>query len=178
MRTAARANVVGVSAKGRERRRTDPAELLRSPLFSRNSQNALRVMERLAAASLRRPSSGRSLQGIAEETGLALPTLTQLVSFLRLAGLVSQRGRSGNLRLTRDASGISVLDVIRAIDGTRLWRRCLLGLAECSDIAPCPVHVAWKVARTQLERHLGNESVANLARAVSRRRRSRRRGRS
>ncbi len=131
-------------------------------------------MERLAAASLRRPSAGRNLQGIAEETGLALPTLTQLISFLRLAGLVSQRGRSGALRLTRDASGISVLDVIRAIDGSGLWRRCLLGLAECSDTAPCPVHVAWKAARTQLERHLASESIANLARAVSRRRRARR----
>ena len=167
-----RANVAGVSVKGRNPRRTDPADLLRSPLFSRTCQNALRVMERLAAASLRRKGSGRSLQGVAEETGLALPTLTQLLSFLRPAGLVSQSGRSGTtLRLARDASGISVLDVIHAIEGTALWRRCLLGLAECSDTAPCPVHVAWKAARAQLERHLASESIASLARSVSRRRR-------
>jgi len=128
-------------------------------------------MERLAAASLRRPSAGRSLEGVAREIGLDTPTLTQLVTFLRQADLVSQRGRSGTLRLARDASAISVLDVIRAIQGSGIWRHCLLGLAECSDIAPCPVHVAWKAARAQLEQHLAEESVAKLARAVSRRRR-------
>lgn len=131
-------------------------------------------MERLAASSLRRSSAGRSLQGVAEDTGLALPTLTQLVSFLRSAGLVSQRGRPGVLRLGREASDISVLDVIRAIDGSGLWKRCLLGLAECSDAAPCPVHFAWKAARGELERHLASQSITDLARAVARRRRLRR----
>ena len=131
-------------------------------------------MERLAAASLRRSSAGRTVQGVAEETGLALPTLTQLVSFLRSAGLVSQRGRTGVLRLGRKASDISVLDVIRAIDGSGLWKRCLLGLAECSDAAPCPVHFAWKAARGELERHLASQSIADLARAIARRRRLRR----
>ena len=163
-----------VPASGRRRRRGDPAELLRSPLFSRNSQDGLRVMERLAAASLRHSGSGRTLQVLSEETGLALPTLAQLISFLRSAGLVSQRGRSGVLRLGRAASGISVLDVIRAIDGSGLWKRCLLGLAECSDTTPCPVHFAWKAARGELERHLASQSITDLARAVARRRRLRR----
>lgn len=130
-------------------------------------------MERLAAASLRHAGSGRSLQGLADETRLAVPTLTQLVSFLRRAGLVWQRGRSGGLRLKREAPAISVLEVIRAIDGAGLWRRCLLGFAECSDAAPCPVHPAWKAARAELERHLASQSIADLARAIARRRRGR-----
>ncbi len=130
-------------------------------------------MEKLATASIRRPGSGRSLDGIAEETGLDLPTLTQLVTFLRQADLVSQRGHSGALRLSRDASTISVLEVILAIEGSGIWKHCLLGLAACSDSSPCPVHVAWKVARTRLERHLAGESIMNLARAVAVRRRRR-----
>ena len=124
-------------------------------------------MERLTAASFRHPGAGRTVAGIAEETGLDLPTLTQLITFLRQAGLVSQR-RSGILRLARDASAISVLDVIHAIEGARIWRHCLLGLATCSDKAPCPVHATWKVARSQLEHHLAGESIVSLARAVYR----------
>ena len=131
-------------------------------------------MERLVAASMRHPGSGRSLDGIAGETGLDLPTLTQLVTFLRQSGLVSRRGRTGALRLARDPSAISVLDVIRAIEGSGIWRHCLLGLSECSDKAPCPVHGAWKVARAQLEGHLAGESIVKLARAMSARRRRRR----
>lgn len=132
------------------------------------------MIDRLAASSVRRPSAVRSLPVLAAETGLALPTLTQLVSFLRLAGIVRQRGRGGGLALTHPASEISLLDVIHAIDGHTLWRRCLLGLPECTDAAPCPVHPAWKAARAALEKHLEGQSVADLTRALTKRRRLRR----
>ena len=141
------------------------------------------MIDRLAASSVRRPSALRSLPVLASETGLAVPTLTQLVSFLRLAGIVKQRSRGGGLALTRPASEISLLDVIHAIDGHTLWRRCLLGLPECTDAAPCPVHSTWKAARTALEKHLEGQSIADLTRALKKRRRlgrgrrrSRRRG--
>ena len=132
------------------------------------------MIDRLAASSARRPSALRSLPTLAAETGLALPTLTQLISFLRLSGIVRQRGRGGSLGLTRPASDISLLDVVHSIDGHTLWRRCLLGLPECTDAAPCPVHPTWKAARADLEKHLESQSVADLTRALQQRRRLRR----
>jgi Rrf2 family transcriptional regulator, iron-sulfur cluster assembly transcription factor len=151
----------------------DPADMLRSPLCSRNCQDALRVMERLASATLGRPGSGRSLSALASESGMALPTLKQLAYFLRLAGIMSRRGPPGALQLARPPSEISMLEVIRAIDGAGLWRHCLMGLAECSDAAPCPVHTAWKSARRVLEQHLEAQTIADLTRAVALKRRVR-----
>jgi Rrf2 family protein len=130
-------------------------------------------MERLAAADLRRPRSVRNETTLARETGLSLPDLQQVVHFLRLAALVEvTRGRAAGVRLARPASRVSLLEVVRAIDGAGLWGRCILGLEECSDALPCPAHPAWKQARSLLEDHLDNQSLEDLTRALTRRHRA------
>jgi len=155
----------------------DPAELLQSPLYSRACKNALRVMERLAAASIQRPGSVRHPDALAAETGASGPALEQAINLLRLAGLVEKpRAAEGGVRLARAASRISMLDVVQAIDGAGLWARCILGLAECSDEDPCPAHDVWKKTRALLEHQLKSQSMADLAEAVGRRRRTRRSG--
>jgi Rrf2 family protein len=131
-------------------------------------------MERLAAAAVRRPGSVRNENVLAGETGLSLPALEQVVHFLRLAGLVeTSRGRTAGIRLARPASRVSLLEVVRAIDGAGLWGRCILGLEECSDAMPCPAHPAWKQARSLLEEHLDSQSLVDLTTAVTRRHRAR-----
>jgi Rrf2 family protein len=96
-----------------------------------------------------------------------------VVTFLRRAGLVKELRPSGGISLTRPTSQISLFDVVRATDGARFLRRCLMGLAECSDETPCPVHPFWKQARGVLEQHLEAQSVADLARAMAQKRRAR-----
>lgn len=162
---------------GRPRRGpVDPSELLQSPLYSRTCKHALRVMERLAAASVRRPGSVRTLDALGAETGASGPALEQVINLLRFAGLLEAppRGLPGSVRLARPASKISMLEVVRAIDGTGLWGRCILGLAECSDVTPCPAHEVWKKTRAVLEQQLESQSIADLARTVGQRRRTRR----
>jgi Rrf2 family protein len=132
-------------------------------------------MERLAAAALRRPGSVRKLDALAAETGTTVPALEQVAHLLRLAGLLeAPQGPSEGVRLSRAASQISVLEIVRAIDGAGLWGRCILGLAQCSDDAPCPAHSVWKKTREVLEQHLACQSLADLTQAVAQRRRLRR----
>ena len=162
--------------KRQERVEVQPAELLRSPLYSQNCQEALKVMERLAAATLRNRGAAPNLSTLAAETGMSVPALAQVVHFLQRSGLVKPRPATGGVQLARTAEKISMLDVVRAIDGEGLWNRCLLGLAQCSDEAPCPAHSVWKKARRMLERHLDSQSIADLARAVIEKGRRRRPG--
>jgi Rrf2 family iron-sulfur cluster assembly transcriptional regulator len=146
---------------------------MQSPLYSRTCKDSFRVMERLGAAAIHRPGAFRKLDALGAEIGLSTPEVEQVVHFLRLAGLVEAPGAPDGVRLARPASRISLLEVVRATDGSGLWGRCILGLAECSDAMPCPAHAAWKEARALLERHLDSQSLADLTRAVDRRRRSR-----
>lgn len=135
------------------------------------------MMERLAAVAVRRPGSVRNKDVLSTETGLSGPELEQVLHFLRLAGLLEvPRGASSGVRLARSPSRISLLQVVRAIDGGGLWGRCILGLEECSDAMPCPAHPAWKETRALLERHLESQSLADLTKAVALRYKARRSG--
>jgi Rrf2 family protein len=132
-------------------------------------------MERLAASSLRRPGSVRNRAALAAETGLSAPVLEQVVGFLELAGLLKAApAPNGGIRLARTPARISLLEIVRAIDGGGLWRRCILGLEECSDESPCPAHPVWKTTRGLLEKHLEGQSIADLSKALARRWRLRR----
>ena len=62
------------------------------------------------------------------------------------------------------------MDVVAVVDGTDGFTRCAVGLAECSDEAPCPLHDAWKPLRTQINDYLQGISVADLATALNRKR--------
>jgi Rrf2 family iron-sulfur cluster assembly transcriptional regulator len=138
-------------------------------LYSRTCQHALRAMERLAAAERERPLALSSLAALAGQIGVSPAALAQIVARLRRAGLLTaRRGPSGGVRLARPAAEISVLEVVRAVDGTDLTGRCILGFPACGDATPCPAHPVWKNARAMLEARLESRSLADLARSVAR----------
>lgn len=142
-------------------------------LWSRTCQHALRAMERLASADLERRGAFTGLSSLAAGTGAPAPALGQVLHVLRKAGLLEgRRGRGGGVRLARPAAKISVLEVVRAVEGTPLEGRCVLGFSPCGDEAPCPAHPVWKKARTLLERRLERRSLADLARTVARKKRT------
>ena len=137
-------------------------------LYSRTCQHALRAMERLAAAERGRPGALSSLAALAGQIGVSPAALAQIVARLRRAGLLTaRRGPSGGVRLARRATEISVLEVVRAVDGTDLEGRCILGFPACGDETPCPAHPVWKEARAMLEARLESRSLADLARSVA-----------
>jgi Rrf2 family transcriptional regulator, iron-sulfur cluster assembly transcription factor len=154
----------------RGRAQVHPLELLQSPLYSPSCQDALKIIERIAALSREgRPAADFSTLGA--ETGMSVPTLKQVVFFLQRAGLLKPQTAEGSVSLARAPEKISMRDVVAAVDGSGLWTRCLLGLASCSDATPCPVHSVWKKARTLLERQLESQSIADLSRAMNEKRR-------
>ena len=126
-------------------------------------------MERLAAADLGQPGSLRSLATLSAETGTPPAALAQIVHRLRRAGLLAaRRGPSGGVRLARPAAQITVLEIVRVVDGVDLDGRCILGFSACGDATPCPAHPIWKRARAMLEQRLERRSLADLVLTVQR----------
>lgn len=80
--------------------------------------------------------------------------------------LDSFKGRGGGFCLARAPDQITLLEVVEAIDGPDFGQGCVLGLPECSDESPCPLHYQWSdiratilqmLSRTTME-HVVNES--------------------
>ena len=146
-------------------------EARRPLLYSRTCQLALRAMERLAAAAPEVSDGLISQSTLSRMAKISAASLAQILHRLRNAGLiVARRGPSGGVGLARAARDIAVLEIIRAIDGTGIEGRCVLGFSECSDATPCPAHPVWKPAKELLARQLENRSLDDLARTVERKR--------
>jgi Rrf2 family protein len=127
--------------------------------FTTVCEYALRALTHLAIYSGERPVQ---VKDIAEAEGIPRHFLAKILNQLTYKGLVrAMRGPGGGFLLTRPPEELMVKDVVEAIDGFEsLRRRCVLGLDECRDEQPCPLHDSWQGFR---ETFLGGVSGLTLA---------------
>ena len=88
---------------------------------------------------------------LAQQAGLTAPYLAKVFQSLCRSGIVaSRKGPGGGYRLERPAAEVTVLDVVRAVDGESLEERCILRGDLCDETTPCPLHETWSDHRTPL----------------------------
>jgi len=128
-------------------------------LFTTVCEYALRALTHLAVYADGRPVQ---VKDIADAESIPRHFLAKILNQLTYKGLVRAfRGPGGGFLLSRPADEILVRDVVDSIDGfDSIRRRCVLGLDECNDDAPCPMHDSWKRFR---ETFLGGVSGLTLA---------------
>ena len=104
------------------------------------------------------------IRELADELGVSFHFLTKILRILTEAELMTSfRGPNGGVGLTKPANKISVIDIISAIDGMGLFQGCALGLPQCNDQSPCPLHEAWAKRREDLQKMLSRTTLASLS---------------
>lgn len=108
---------------------------------------------------------------IAESTGVPAPYLAKIVQTLARRGLVlTQRGVGGGVTLARGAQEMTLFDICESLDEPAVEKRCMLGLAQCSDERACPAHKFWTAQRSTYIEFLKRTTVADIAAFETRRR--------
>ena len=135
-------------------------------MFSTKAEYGVRVMAHLAR---REDDSPVSLGAIAEAEGLPLAYLEHLVQRLRRAGLVeSRRGAHGGYSLARPAAGVTMAEVVRALEGEIAPIECITadsdGTLVCAreGDAPCPTKLLWTRVQGSIVRTLRDLTLADL----------------
>ena len=132
-------------------------------IFSRPVQYAIRAMTYLGEQE-----AGKlcSIQEISRAADVPMPYLAKIINRLSRRRLVTaKRGPSGGVMLGKAASRITVEEIVNCMGGKLETKRCVLGLSECSDHTPCPVHDSWKTVRQLLNQTLHERSITDLVRA-------------
>jgi Rrf2 family protein len=76
----------------------------------------------------------------------------------------SVKGAKGGFQIERlRIDSIKLNQVVSAIDGDKIFKGCALGLSECNDSLPCPVHSKFKEIRDNLEKMTKETSIYELA---------------
>ncbi len=103
-----------------------------------------------------------SLADISVRQDISLSYLEQLFSKLRKNGLVSSvRGPGGGYLLGRDASDISIAEVILAVNEPMDATRCQ-GQGNCDDGQTCLTHQLWQDLSEQINQFLRGISLASI----------------
>ena len=107
----------------------------------------------------------RSATDLAKETGLPAPTVSKLLRLLSKADLLdAQRGAQGGYLLTRDPAGISVADIIAAIEGPIALMHCLSDTSpDCDVESLCPTRTNWDRINQAILTALSSISLEEMA---------------
>ena len=120
----------------------------------------------MLAAAARHPAGARlSAASLAGETGVPLPTAQKLMGRLAAAGLLSSaRGTGGGFVLARGADGISLADIIEAVEGPIAMTVCLdTARHDCALEGACHVRPHMGVVNGAVRGALQGVSLASLS---------------
>lgn len=76
----------------------------------------------------------------------------------RKSMIKSFKGPNGGFFLDKD-SNVTLADVVRAVDGDKLFVNCGLGLGYCSEAHPCPIHNEFKRIRNDISNMLNSSKI-------------------
>jgi Rrf2 family transcriptional regulator, iron-sulfur cluster assembly transcription factor len=104
-----------------------------------------------------------SISRISEKLKISFHFLTKILQILTQHEIViSYRGPNGGIKLAKSAKQITILDIIRIIDGNQVFQECILGLPNCDDANPCPLHDKWRESCFSLQKYFSDTTIDDL----------------
>jgi Rrf2 family iron-sulfur cluster assembly transcriptional regulator len=130
-------------------------------MLSKTAEYALRALVYVALHA--RAGNKIGLKEIAKELELPLHFIGKILQDLVRKGIMgSLKGPNGGFYLNGPASAIAIMDVVRLVDGIEAFKRCGLGMANCSDAHPCPLHHDFKIYRDGLAALYTRKTIQDL----------------
>lgn len=127
-------------------------------MFSKTCEYAIRALIYIAQKS----KDGNRI-GIKEiASGIDSPEyfIAKILQDLSRRGFVqSAKGPNGGFYMDENNLKLSVADIVREMDGDKLFTGCGLGLKECSEDHPCPIHNDFKHIRQEIKDMLDNSKI-------------------
>lgn len=90
------------------------------------------------------------------------PFTAKILQNLRKLDIInSTKGPNGGFFIEKDKD-IKLIEIVLAIDGDNIITKCGLGIKECSELKPCPIHADFKPIRESLKQVLEKTSVRQV----------------
>lgn len=121
-------------------------------MISKSCTYAIRALIYLAKGDSTKFTSIRELSN---ELEISFHFLAKILHALAQKGiLLSEKGPKGGLKLLIPPEQLTIKEIIIAVDGNKLFEKCMLGFEECSDAEPCALHDIWCKLRKELDHNI------------------------
>lgn len=138
-------------------------------MLSNTCKYALRALIYLGKFSKEDKRVG--IKKISEDLGLSSPFLGKILqNLVKQKLLVSTKGPNGGFSLSRDASEISLWDIVIKVDGEEFFTNCLISLEPCKTHDPtkplCPVHAQYERLRQDISKFYKTTSLETVGKDI------------
>ena len=130
-------------------------------IFSKTCEYAIRAVFFIA----HKTSSGNrvGIKDIAEGIDSPEHFLAKILQDLSRKGLISSsKGPHGGFYMDAAALLRPLSEIVEAVDGDSLFYGCGMGLKQCSEINPCPLHNEFKDIRNRIHLMLSTTTIGNF----------------
>ena len=118
-------------------------------MFSKSCEYAIKAMICISQKS--REGSRVGVKEVAKSIDAPEHFIAKILQELtRKRILQSMKGPNGGFYLEKTDLKTSLADIVKAIDGDKIYDECVLGLKACSQKNPCPVHDEYKEIKKKL----------------------------
>lgn len=135
-------------------------------IFSKACEYGIRATIHIAQQSLLHKRS--SLKDISREIDSPEAFTSKILQQLVKSEIIkSVQGATGGFEIDeKKLKSIKLVEIVKAIDGELDEDKCVLGLKQCSETHPCPVHHKYKHIKKDLLAMLYNTSLKDMSNGV------------
>lgn len=131
-------------------------------MFSKTCEYALRATIYIAQKSSEEKKLG--IEEITKAIDSPKHFTAKILQLLTRGNVVSSiKGPNGGFYITSKARQLPVKAVLVALGEYKVLEKCVLGLRECSEQKPCPMHAQYKFIRPQLQKLFESRTIQSLA---------------
>ncbi len=132
-------------------------------MFSKATEYALRATIYISQKSTEEKMLG--LAEIAKAIGSPQSFTAKILQKLSRGNKIisSARGPNGGFYITNEMKKMPIHVVLNAMKENETLEKCIMGLAQCSEKEPCPMHEKYKFIKLQMIKMFDDMTIQSLA---------------
>ncbi|EKF56295.1 BadM/Rrf2 family transcriptional regulator [Galbibacter marinus] len=105
-----------------------------------------------------------SMKEIANEIEAPVAFTGKILQMLNKRRIItSLKGPYGGFYCEKYQLETPILEIVNAIDGLAVFKECVMGLHQCSDQHPCPMHFEYSKTKEALMKSFSETTIGSLA---------------
>ena len=104
---------------------------------------------------------------IAKEIDAPQAFTGKILQMLKKHQIISSlKGPYGGFYCEKHQLNLPIINIVNAVDGLSVFEECILGLNQCTDTHPCPMHSQYMKTRENMLKSFEETTMANLAESL------------
>ncbi len=130
-------------------------------MFSKTCEYALRALMYIAQKT--KDGARLSVVDVANDINSSEYFMAKILQQLAKKGFVSSaKGPNGGFFMEDKNRQTPLAQIVEFFDGDKIFLRCTLGLQQCSEVTPCPLHKEFVIIRKRIKDILETSTIESF----------------